>query len=272
MVNFSDLRSNAIMVSTSLIQALHLPQLRSADLETWLRKGLSEFNVSNEGEKNKEYINFLYCLWESCAEPIFQHLGFCPGFTPDELPRIWWIGTGVANSLPFHAAGDHSLASTRNTLSMAVSSYTLTLKALGYARERAMKVASISNHQSQLLISSMPTAPGQVSLPWVQDEVGQIEKTVGDSFSVRTLTRPDVSEMLDCLGDQDMVHFACHGMSDIVDPSESCLILQKRGQADSGPMPDLLTVRQISEVQLRSTRLAFLSAQCGHPGTIFAWR
>jgi CHAT domain-containing protein len=84
--------------------------------------------------------------------------------------------------------------------------------------------------------------------------------TVGGSFSVRTLTCPDVSEVLDCLGDHDMVHFACHGMSDIVDPSESCLILQKRGQPDSGPVPDLLTVRQISEVQLRKLRIAFLSA------------
>ena len=100
----------------------------------------------------------------------------------------------------------------------------------------------------------------EVSLPGVQDEVSQIEKTVGSHFSVRTLTRPDVNGVLDCLGDHDIVHFACHGMLDIIDPSESCLILQKRVQPDFGPAPDLLTVRHISEVQLTNARIAFLSA------------
>jgi hypothetical protein len=55
---------------------------------------------------------------------------------PNNLPRIWWIGVGIANYLPFHAAGNHSVGSTENTLHWAVSSYTPTIKALAHAREK----------------------------------------------------------------------------------------------------------------------------------------
>ena len=47
-INIGDVRSVFTMVSTSSIQALHLPQLRSADLETWFGKGHSEFNGSDQ--------------------------------------------------------------------------------------------------------------------------------------------------------------------------------------------------------------------------------
>jgi CHAT domain-containing protein len=73
----------------------------------------------------------------------------------------------------------------------------------------------------------MPTTPGQVDLLGVHEEVKQIEKIVGGRFSVRSLAYPDTKEVLECLGDYDMVHFACHGLSDLVDPSESCLIFQQ---------------------------------------------
>ena len=68
-VNISDVRSDAILVTASSIQALHLPHLRSSDGETWFRKGLM---LQNQGRMNKEYLHFLYWLWERCVEPILK--------------------------------------------------------------------------------------------------------------------------------------------------------------------------------------------------------
>jgi len=107
---------------------------------------MREYTLEDRGH-SLEYVRFLIWLWESCVETILHHLDYGASSAVDELPLIWWIGTGVTNSLPFHAAGNHSLGSTRNTFSRAISSYTPTLKALGYARERAAGAASMSDHQ-----------------------------------------------------------------------------------------------------------------------------
>jgi hypothetical protein len=87
-VNVSDVRSDAILVTSSLIRSCQLLQLRSADVKIWLKQDLSNFTASDPGRKNKEYVKFLDWLWESCVEPVFQHLGFCPESTVDKLPRI----------------------------------------------------------------------------------------------------------------------------------------------------------------------------------------
>lgn len=57
-----------------------------------------------------------------------------------DLPRIWWIGTGLASSLPFHAAGHHTTGSVENTYSCAISSYTPSLKSLRYVRDKDNKM------------------------------------------------------------------------------------------------------------------------------------
>jgi hypothetical protein len=77
------------------------------------------------------------------------------------------MGVGLANSLPFHAAGDHSVDSTeQTTLGWAVSSYTPTMKALNHARVRE-SVRQRNARQPELLIVAMPTTPGEVELPGV---------------------------------------------------------------------------------------------------------
>ena len=55
-----------------------------------------------------------------------------------------------------------------------------------------------------------------------------------------------------------MVHFACHGVSNHVDPLNSYLVLQE----NASPMPkiDKITVRQISEASLTNAKIAYLSA------------
>jgi CHAT domain-containing protein len=106
----------------------------------------------------------------------------------------------------------------------------------------------------------MPTTPGQVGLQGVQQEAMQVQKAVEDCLAVRHVACPEAKEVLACMSDYDVVHFACHGLSDPVDPSESGLILQRRESPDVEPLPDRLMVRQISGLHLKNACIAFLSA------------
>ena len=118
--------------------------------------------------------------------------------------------------------------------------------------------AGFRNNKSKLLIVTMPKTPGEADLDGVEYEMLEVQKAVKSTFSEQTLVQPNAKMVLDQLRQCDAVHFACHGMSDHVDPFNSCLILQN-GTAVT-PRMDKLTVRQISNANLDRARIAYLSA------------
>lgn len=178
--------------------------------------------------------------------------------TPDALPRIWWIGTGLGSSMPFHAAGVHSPGSTENAFSKAVSSYTPSIKTLGYAHRR---VRITESTQVSLLIATMPTTPVDAlhpdagkpcDLPGVVIETKHVTELVEGKIPVQSLNSPSVAQVIDKMRDCSLAHFACHGSTDLADPSNSGLILQR--QDDQGLKQDRLTVRRVSELSLAGAR------------------
>jgi CHAT domain-containing protein len=201
---------------------------------------------------DNSFHGFLARLWSDCVRLVLEELGFYKNSSSQELPRIWWIGTGLASSLPFHAAGDHSIESTENTLSWAISSYTPTIKALRHAREKTR--AGIDKHS--ILLVTMPKTPGKDDLPGVKAEKRAIYEAVQNPHSIQLLDRPSKDTVLDKLRDFSIVHFACHGSSDLMNPSNSFLALQ--GNSDS--VPEKLTVQEILDANLGRAWLAYLSA------------
>jgi hypothetical protein len=113
-VNVSHLRSDAIIVSPTGIRMVHLPSLSAADAEIWIGKQWHGLR-SERGARNKEYVEFLKWLWEVCVKHVLDATRYTNSVSIDHCSRIWWIGTGLASSMPFHAAGDHSPGSTKNT-------------------------------------------------------------------------------------------------------------------------------------------------------------
>jgi CHAT domain-containing protein len=258
-VNVTDIRSDAIIVTDSAVNFIGLPTLTETDAIKWIREDLITYKTPEEkGKKNKRYIQFLSWLWSSCVEVILQkiHNGRKPN--PNHLPRIWWIGVGITSYLPFHAAGDHSVGSTESTLHWAISSYTPTIKALAHARGTTFATGRLREDKPKLLIVAMPETPGQIGLPGVRQEISEIQRAVSSSFSEQTLIQPNAEAVLAHLTQCGVIHFACHGMSDHVDPFNSCLILQE-GDGVVG-RADRLTVRQISDTNLERARIAYLSA------------
>ena len=203
-------------------------------------------------------------LWLCCVKPILTELKDSQLPDSHELPRVWWIGTGIASSFPFHAAGQYnkeleSYQDSENTLSQMIPSYTPTIKALSYPRSCASRAATINSNETSILIVTMPATPGHRSLPGVDQEKLAIQQMTRDFCKIKALESPTVELVLEDITGFDIAHFACHGSVDPEDPSNSHLLLQKSGP--SGPVVDELTVAEISKKNtLGGTWIAYLSA------------
>ncbi|MCJ1334091.1 hypothetical protein MMC10_010798 [Thelotrema lepadinum] len=259
-VNITDIRSDAMVISSTSVKSLHLPNISTSEAQKWLRKDWSGGGRSDRGTKNREYREYLLWLWDNCVAKILKNIGLEPlspdGSAPEQLPRIWWVGTGLATSMPLHAAGVHEPGSTDNVFSRAISSYTPSIKALSFSKSRAGSTPAVG---SGLLLATMPTTPGGNPLPGVTSEKRAILDATDGSATVEALDQPNVDQVMAGLGRCSIAHFACHGMTDPRDPSNSGLLLQK-ANASGEPVVDLLTVQRISETAVERARVAYLSA------------
>jgi CHAT domain-containing protein len=102
----------------------------------------------------------------------------------------------------------------------------------------------------------MPKTPGEDDLPGVMAESQAIQEVVTTPHTVKSLIQPSAEIVLQGLQDCSIAHFACHGSSDMRDPSNSYLALQ--GQSDLTADP--LTAKRISESHMKQAWLAYLSA------------
>ncbi|KAK3291928.1 CHAT domain-containing protein [Chaetomium fimeti] len=93
---------------------------------------------------------------------------------------------------------------------------------------RAATAGSTSPPESILLVT-MPTTVGQRDLPGVDAESAALREACKDQYLIEELRHPTAAQVLDRFVASDIVHFACHGFSDPVYPSESRLMLQKEG-------------------------------------------
>jgi CHAT domain-containing protein len=126
-----------------------------------------------------------------------------------------------------------------------ISSYAPTVRALAHAR-----ASGPSTTAARSLIVSMPSSPEPYrDLPGTSLEAESLERVLPQPT---VLTGPTAAQVLARLDAYTIVHFACHGITEPKEPSNSGLIL-----ADQP-----LTVTALNSVTLPVGRLAYLSA-CG---------
>ena len=160
-------------------------------------------------------------LWFCCVKPILKELKDIQVSDSIELPRVWWIGRGIASSLPFHAAGQYnknseSYQESENALCQMIPSYTPTIKALSYyTRSCAARAATINKKDTSILIITMPKTPGHESLPAVESEKLAIQQITKIFCRIKALESPTVEHVLEKITGFDITHFACHGSVDI---------------------------------------------------------
>ena len=274
-VNATDIGCDAIIISTSKVQAIALPEMKFSEAPSFSQQKLGRYRKIGHkqwrsykrdievdtGGADSDQMSW---LWLTCVKPILKELKNVQASDSHELPRVWWIGTGIAGSFPFHAAGEYNkelegYQDSENTMSQTIPSYTPTIKALLYARSCATKAAKTNSRESSILIVTMPTTPERKSLPGVDHEKVAIQQITKDICNVKTLESPTAAQVLNNVSEFDIVHFACHGSVDSKDPSNSHLALQKSSL--SGLLVDELTVSDISKKNTQGrTWIAYLSA------------
>ncbi|MGW6918608.1 CHAT domain-containing tetratricopeptide repeat protein [Kitasatospora sp. NPDC054939] len=157
----------------------------------------------------------------------------------------------------------------RTVLDRVVSSYTPTVRALAYARARSAAApepagpgtpagpetpdgSSPRRHPAAgLLAVALPDTPGARPLTGAKREVDLLGRLL--PTEVLTGERATAARILAALPHHAHVHFACHGVSDPVDPSNTRLLAHDH-------RAEALTVRRISRLDLPVARLAVLSA------------
>uniref|UniRef100_A0A0D2XSU7 CHAT domain-containing protein n=1 Tax=Fusarium oxysporum (strain Fo5176) TaxID=660025 RepID=A0A0D2XSU7_FUSOF len=235
-INITDFRSDAIIVSNNSLRTIVLPELSASKARLW------------------------HIVAEISASKTHPSEG---------LPRVWWIGSGLASSMPFHAAGVHTRGSTENAYCRLISSYTPSIKELAYAQNQAKRAQEvlIAQDTNTMLIAAMPTSPkgpgdekAPKELPRVEEEMREILILARSHMPTTVYTHPSTDQVLEALKTCRIAHFACHGTSDYSDPSNSGLILQKSTGLDERLVQDRLTVQRVSDLRLRYAQIAYLSA------------
>ncbi|KAF5227665.1 hypothetical protein FAUST_11634 [Fusarium austroamericanum] len=268
-INITDFRSDAIIISSNSLRTIILPELSASKARLWAGKHWSTKKKSEQREKNDQFLEYLSWLWHACVKHIVPEISASQTHPSEGLPRVWWIGSGLASSMPFHAAGIHTRGSKENAYCRMISSYTPSIKALGYAQNQAKRAqeALVAQDVNTMLIVAMPTSPkgpgdkkAPKKLPGVEEEMREILILAHSQTRPTVLTHPSADQVLEVLKTCRIAHFACHGTSDYSDPSNSGLILQKSIGPDESLMQDRLTVQQVSDLRLIYAQIAYLSA------------
>jgi hypothetical protein len=273
----STYRSDALLLTEDGVTCLPLPDFShdrlAAEVEAF-HSALPaasgrEASMTERREARARLGMTLEWLWDAAAGPVLEVLGYHSEPGPDQAwPRVWWATGGLLGMLPLHAAGYHSQPPgqhhRRAVIDRVVSSYTPTVRALRYARQRA----SAATGSTKSLIVAMPVTPGlppEMQLPNVTKEAAYVRSLVPDPV---TLSEPDQAgdepaagsqgtptraTVLEHLDNCQIAHFACHGTADLTDPSQSLLQLHDHDR-------DPFTVGSLSAVNLSHARLAYLSA------------
>ena len=263
--NVTPFGSHAFLITEKNVQALPLPKLVLEDIQEQVSRDMGG-NISRRDAKlvsidgSTKVEGYLHAsiqtesmrwIWDVAVKPVLETLGLLWQHKPPPvLPCLWWVGGGLMSLLPLHAAGDHQVDSTENTMSHVVSSYAPSLKALQFSQKKAWTPPKTED--TKILVVTMPKTLGHADLN-VEDEVAAIRQHVGSSALVEVLETPTAATVLKQTTACSLVHFACHGASDVEQPSNSALLLGTRSV-------EKLTIGDLQSLNHQLAQVAYLSA------------
>ncbi|KAF8139242.1 CHAT domain-containing protein [Mycena galopus ATCC 62051] len=197
-----------------------------------------------------EFTQHLSELWTGIVKPVLEGLAIQKPSAID-LPRIWWCPTGPFAFLPIHAAGLYEKDDIfgAKLSDYVISSYIPSLTALIEGFRPSLK----PEKRMQLLAVAQPAASGQPYIPGTKEEIDQIQRLAIGKLSTVKLEghMATLDSVKQKMRDSSWVHFACHGVQDVLHPTQSALLLAGGSK---------LTLSNIIQLALPHAELAFLSA------------
>ena len=267
MVSFNVTRfgSHAFLITDQNLRVMPLPRFILKDIHEYVSLDMGGNRSRRDGElvstdedgevegesRSSTRADSMCWLWEVAVKPVLQALGLLWQYKPPPvLPCLRWVGGGLTSLLPLHAAGDHQLGSTENTMSHIVSSYAPSLKVLQFSQKKTWTPPTTDGAKN--LIITMHKTRGHADLN-VKEEVAAIKKHVGSSATIEVLETPWAETALERVTACSLVHFACHGTSDFERPSKSALLLGKN-------VVEKLTISDLQSLNHPLAQVAYLSA------------
>ncbi|MFI5953111.1 CHAT domain-containing protein [Cryptosporangium sp. NPDC051539] len=255
-VNVSEVRCDALILTTAGVQLLPLPDLT----EEAVRDQALALLSAREHDDEAGLANVLGWLWDVLAGPVLESLGIRDAPAAGApWPRVWWCLSGLLSFLPVHAAGRHETRSgpaPSTVIDRAICSYTPTIRALSHARGRAPDTAPLvglpptNDDAGRALIVAMPHTPDAADLPGAQREADGLARLLHDRVRVLAAEKATRAAVLAALPRTRWVHFACHAQAVVSAPSTSRLLLHDQS----------LTVLDVNQLRLADAELAYLSA------------
>jgi tetratricopeptide (TPR) repeat protein len=230
-VNISRYRCDALAVSSTDVHAIPL-DITADEVQQHaiaLRDGRGTVDAIDD---------VLSWLRHRVTTPVLDDLKVPARADPEVAQRVWWCPTGLLAFLPLHAAGVHERA---------VSSYTPTLRALRYARERP--APELPGSSSPKLLVALSAAPHLLALPAANREARLVGRWLPDA---KLLSGADATAaaVLSALADAHWVHLACHGEQDVSAPGKARLLM----------FDEPIAMRDLIGRRLPRAEFAFLSA------------
>lgn len=219
-INVSGYRCDALIVTSSSVQLVPLPDLTFHDaVERFnaMLQALAEArrNPESMAIANEVVTSILAWLWLVAVGPVLQALEISPSHTQTgqsgangDLPRIWWCPTGPATVFPFHAATSPDGTS---ALDYVISSYTPSLRALLRASTPMGEVRQST--KPRILAVGMPSTPEMADLPNVMAELETLAAHLPIDLQ---LLPPDatVARVMKEMATHNWIHLSCHGNSE----------------------------------------------------------
>ncbi|RAQ55783.1 hypothetical protein AFGD_011174 [Aspergillus flavus] len=238
-VNITSVGSDALVISTTGLKVIHLQGLDPDEARDWIKKDMTATSV-NRGANNKAYLRFLSWLRRVCVKPIFDELHIKRMILRKTCQGFGGLEQGWPAHFPFM----------RQAITLRKQTRALIL-------ENREPLPDQATQCPKLLTVSMATTPGADDLDGVLAETVAVTDTIGNYVHAECLSQPDADTVKRRLADCHIAHFACHGVSEPRDPSQSGLLLQT---VDASPEQDRLTVGSLYEIDCSQGKIAYLSA------------
>jgi len=133
------------------------------------------------------------------------------------------------------------------------------LKSLRFTRDQPLAVISRATSRFLAITIEETKQKGYSKLAGVNEEARNLATIFSQPPEDCILHRPTAATALKAIQDNNLVHFACHGESDPINPSDSRLILVK-ADPDGVERIDPLTVADVMKSKAANGGIAFLRA------------